>query len=68
MTGNPVRQNLLGHSISREEAVRYLDLDPAKNNPHTGRQSWCTNHQPDFNRRFGHHPEEPRHTVHLANR
>lgn len=30
MTGNPVRQNLLGHSISREEAVRYLDLDPAK--------------------------------------
>ena len=30
MTGNPVRQNLLGHSISREEAVRYLDLDTAK--------------------------------------
>lgn len=30
MTGNPVRQNLLGHSISREEAVRYLDLNPAK--------------------------------------
>ena len=30
MTGNPVRQTLLGHSISREEAVRYLDLDPAK--------------------------------------
>lgn len=30
MTGNPVRQNLLGHSISREEAVHYLDLDPAK--------------------------------------
>ena len=30
MTGNPVRQNLLRHSISREEAVRYLDLDPAK--------------------------------------
>ena len=30
MTGNPVRQNLLGQSISREEAVRYLDLDPAK--------------------------------------
>ena len=30
MTGNPVRQNLLGHSISREEAVRYFDLDPAK--------------------------------------
>lgn len=30
MTGNPVRQNLLGHSISRKEAVRYFDLDPAK--------------------------------------
>lgn len=30
MTGNPVRQNLLGHSISREEAVQYFGLNPAK--------------------------------------
>lgn len=30
MTGNPVRQNLLGHSISREDAVRYFSLDPSR--------------------------------------
>ena len=30
MTGNPVRQNLFGHSVSREEAVRYFSLDPSK--------------------------------------
>lgn len=30
MTGNPVRQNLFGHSISHEEAVRYFSLDPSK--------------------------------------
>ena len=30
MTGNPVRQNLLGHSISREEAIKNFGLNPAK--------------------------------------
>lgn len=30
MTGNPVRQNLLGHSISHEEAIGYFGLNPAK--------------------------------------
>ena len=30
MTGNPVRQNLLGNSISREEAVESFGLNPAK--------------------------------------
>lgn len=30
MTGNPVRQNLFGHSVSHEEAVRYFSLDPSK--------------------------------------
>ena len=30
MTGNPVRQNLLGHSISRKEAADYFGLNPAK--------------------------------------
>lgn len=30
MTGNPVRQNLLGHSIAREEAIKSLELDPTK--------------------------------------
>lgn len=30
MTGNPVRQNLLGHSITHEEAAKYFSLDPAK--------------------------------------
>lgn len=30
MTGNPVRQNLLEKSISREEAVRSFGLDPKK--------------------------------------
>ncbi len=30
MTGNPVRQNLLGHSISRKDAVRYFSLDPSR--------------------------------------
>lgn len=30
MTGNPVRQNLLGHSISHEEAVKFFGLDPEK--------------------------------------
>ena len=30
MTGNPVRQNLLGHSISHEDAVRYFSLDPSR--------------------------------------
>lgn len=30
LTGNPVRQGLLNHNISREEAVRSFGLDPAK--------------------------------------
>lgn len=30
MTGNPVRQNLLGHSISHEEAVKSFGLNPTK--------------------------------------
>ena len=30
LTGNPVRQNLLDSTISREEAVRTFGLDPAK--------------------------------------
>ena len=30
MTGNPVRQNLLGSSVSREEAVEYFHFDPQK--------------------------------------
>lgn len=30
MTGNPVRQNLLNHSIAREDAVKYFGLNPAK--------------------------------------
>ncbi|WP_418697207.1 undecaprenyldiphospho-muramoylpentapeptide beta-N-acetylglucosaminyltransferase [Bacteroides sp.] len=30
MTGNPVRQNLLGHSISHEEAVKFFGLNPEK--------------------------------------
>lgn len=30
MTGNPVRQNLLGHSTTHEEAAKYFSLDPAK--------------------------------------
>lgn len=30
MTGNPVRQNLFGHSITRKEAADLFSLDPAK--------------------------------------
>lgn len=30
LTGNPVRQNLLEHSASREEAAAYFGLNPAK--------------------------------------
>ena len=30
MTGNPVRQNLFGHSITRQEAAELFSLDPAK--------------------------------------
>lgn len=30
MTGNPVRQNLLARSVSREDAIRSFALDPAK--------------------------------------
>lgn len=30
MTGNPVRQGLLNHTLSREEAVRSFHLDPKK--------------------------------------
>lgn len=30
LTGNPVRQGLLNHNISREDAVRSFGLDPAK--------------------------------------
>ena len=30
MTGNPVRQNLFGHSITRQEAAELFGLDPAK--------------------------------------
>ena len=30
MTGNPVRQNLLGHAVAHEEAVSYFSLNPAK--------------------------------------
>lgn len=30
LTGNPVRQGLLNHSISREEAIRSFHLDPEK--------------------------------------
>lgn len=30
MTGNPVRQNLFGHSITRQEAAGLFGLDPAK--------------------------------------
>lgn len=30
MTGNPVRQNLVGHSISHEEAAKNFGLNPAK--------------------------------------
>lgn len=30
MTGNPVRQNLFGHSITRQEAADLFGLDPAK--------------------------------------
>ena len=30
MTGNPVRQNLLGHSISHEEAIKNFGLNPDK--------------------------------------
>ena len=30
MTGNPIRQNIVGESISREDAVRFFNLDPTK--------------------------------------
>ena len=30
MTGNPVRQNLLNNDVSREEAVKYFNLEPGK--------------------------------------
>lgn len=30
MTGNPVRQNLLGHAVAHEEAVSYFSLNPSK--------------------------------------
>lgn len=30
MTGNPVRQNLLEHNLSKEEAVKRFNLDPSK--------------------------------------
>lgn len=30
LTGNPVRQNLLGQALTREEALRSFGLDPAK--------------------------------------
>ena len=30
MTGNPVRQNLLGHAVAHEEAISYFSLNPSK--------------------------------------
>jgi UDP-N-acetylglucosamine--N-acetylmuramyl-(pentapeptide) pyrophosphoryl-undecaprenol N-acetylglucosamine transferase len=30
VTGNPVRQNIVQHRISREEGIRFFELDPAK--------------------------------------
>lgn len=30
ITGNPVRQNIVSNSISREEAIKFFDLDPLK--------------------------------------
>lgn len=30
ITGNPVRQNIVSNSISREQAIRFFDLDPLK--------------------------------------
>ncbi|MCD8183647.1 MAG: undecaprenyldiphospho-muramoylpentapeptide beta-N-acetylglucosaminyltransferase [Bacteroides sp.] len=30
MTGNPVRQNLLGQAVSQEEAIQFFGLNPAK--------------------------------------
>ena len=30
LTGNPVRQGLRNHHISREEAIRSFGLDPSK--------------------------------------
>ena len=45
MTGNPVRQNLLGHAVAHEEAVKLLQPEPVqKDHPDTGRQPRGTYH------------------------
>ena len=67
MTGNPVRQNLLGHSILHADAVKYFGLNPEKKTILIlGRQSWSAYHQPDIDCRTGCHSYPPRRTVYLA--
>ena len=45
MTGNPVRQNLLGHAVAHEESRKLLQPEPVqKDHPDTGRQPRGTHH------------------------
>ena len=52
LTGNPVRQGLLNHTISREEAIRSFGLNPEKKVVlNFGRKSWRTYYQPLYDGR-----------------
>lgn len=53
LTGNPVRQGLRNHHISREEAIRSFGLDPSENNPDCRRKLGSTHHQQLRDGRFG---------------
>ena len=41
LTGNPVRQGLLNHTLSREEVIRSFGLDPQKKTSYSGTLSEC---------------------------
>ena len=67
MTGNPVRQNLLGHSILTRRRRKVLRTESGKEDyPHPGRKPGSPHHQPDTDRQSGRCPCPPRRTIHLA--
>ena len=67
MTGNPVRQNLLGHSILHADAVKYFGLNPEKKTILIlGGSLGARTINQTLDRRPGYHSYPPRRTVYLA--
>ena len=64
MTGNPVRQNLLGHAVAHEEAVSYFSLNPSKKTILIlGGSLGARTINRTLTAGLDRHPAEPRHTV-----